>query len=893
VLAAGVVLLLVGLTSSVLLEAGPLGLWSGRVVGLQGGRKAVEEEEDTPTPKKKIRIVDEEEKPAAAKPKERTTDLARAYRDSTNIHVRDLYFPLLVPADQVTLKKTTGVTISGSRLPKGTLAVEPIGVFVANPKELKDSLAVNILDASGKTVRSETFTRGMLAAIRYYEQVAMDQVQKFLDLRLETLRMDGEHYLSKYDQLLAAEVALGAVLRFHQSARLRDIRKGDEWEAIEDALRDKLLAVLLGQLEQLTEARSWDEGFSLTRRVMETFRREKDKKQIAVPLAKLLEKALQDTTYSAERLRDARRRLRDFEEEFPNAPQLEAIRKGLRDQAQQLFDQAKKFVKDDKKSEALALLRRAEDVYPELSGLRAYRIEIDAAYQILKVGMRELPTHLSPAWAVTDAELRAVDLLFESLVNLAPDRQGLLYYRPGLSEGRIKIVPLGREFKLPRGARWSDGEELTAGDLSFTVNLLKKADSRASAREAAAGDLLEKVRVGGDPYRARLIMRQGFINPLSLMSFKVVPARNRPHPDSIEFARKPISSGPFEYAGLGRGGRSSVIFRANPFYGVRAGKPGLPRIREIHFISTTDPVKDLERGVIDLALDLTAKEAATLRKNRKYDVPLPGDKSVNRRIFFLAVNNRKPGLNTAEVRIALARAINREELLDAHFRDKGLERPVHRALNGPYPARTWACNPELVNGRVPDSLDPFDEPAAKTGIQQAVLKGAPKQMRLTVKYPTGDKAVEDAITDLCGRVNKLLSGVELVPERRTPQDLRSDVELAHDYDLAYYWYDFPDETFWLMPLLGPSGRASGENYLGYNGLLVNRIQGATNRRHFTDVRRDAQSIHRLFLEGEMPFIPLWQLDPLYASKVDEVEMLPFDPYHIFARIEHWRVKHGS
>ena len=43
----------------------------------------------------------------------------------------------------------------------------------------------------------------------------------------------------------------------------------------------------------------------------------------------------------------------------------------------------------------------------------------------------------------------------------------------------------------------------------------------------------------------------------------------------------------------------------------------------------------------------------------------------------------------------------------------------------------------------------------------------------------------------------------------------------------------------------------------------------------------------------MPFVPLWQLDPLVASKKGEVDMVPFDPHHIFARIEQWRVKHGG
>ena len=53
------------------------------------------------------------------------------------------------------------------------------------------------------------------------------------------------------------------------------------------------------------------------------------------------------------------RNLMRFEEEFPDNKELEPIRKGLREQAKSLFDQARELVKDDKKSQALLLLRKA------------------------------------------------------------------------------------------------------------------------------------------------------------------------------------------------------------------------------------------------------------------------------------------------------------------------------------------------------------------------------------------------------------------------------------------------------------------------------------------------------------------------------------------------------
>jgi ABC-type oligopeptide transport system substrate-binding subunit len=895
VLAASVVLVLLAVTGNVVLQAGPALLWSGLVAGFQPARKTVEEEEDDPaasrTKAKKIRPVDEPVKPQTPQAPVATTDLARAAREAKHPEIKGLYTSLLHPADRLNLSKLGGVRIEGGASVDRTLLVSPLYDFVTDPKkELKKSLEVRVVDDEGKYLRTEKVNPLRITSIRYYEQFAIDEVSRVLESKK----------LSRYDQLSTAEVALGAVLRFHQSAREQGIRGKEGWDTIENALRDKLLDVQLKQLDQMIEAKSWDAAFELTLRLAETYTLRKHHDLIAKPLGRLLEKAVADPDYAKDRFHDARRRLRTFEDQFPGSKVLEPIRVSLREQAKSLFEQAKQLVKQKKKAQALLLLREAEQIWPELQGLREYRIEIDSSYQILRVGVRELPKYMSPAWAVTDSEVRAVDLLFESLVTLTPDGDGVSYYQPALAEGRVRVVSLGREFKLPRAAQWSDRQDLTSGDLSFTIEMLKQ--GKGTGRSSVWGRLLKQVRPRGDPFRVKLTMEQGYIDPLALMSFKVLPARTRPDqdPDGQVFAEKPISSGPFQYtpgAG-GRGqdkGRSAVFFRANPSYGVRGSKLGLPLIREVHFIHSTDPVKELEGGLLDLALDLTAEQAARLREAGNCDVPLPGEKSVNRRIYFLAVNHRKTALASADFRIALARAINREELLDKHFRGdgKGLGRQVHRALGGPYPARSWACDPALVNRNDKNSLDPFDPIMAKASLTQALSKLRVKEvLPLRVKYPSNDPQARAAVEDLCTRVNKILPGVRLLPEARDPYQLRVDVEQTHSFELAYCWYDFPDETFWLMPLLGPNRRSGDENFLGYNGALVNRVQSATDLRNFAQVRRHAQGMHKQFLEGEMPFIPLWQLDPLFASKKGEVEMVQSDPHHLFSRIEHWRVKHS-
>lgn len=905
--------LLSGVLASSLVDAGDAaggGVRQKKAEGDTKKKRAEEEEDEKPTKPGKKRTEDEDERPAKsgigklnedAEKQARVASggLTEAAKRTEHKRVKGLFYKLAVEHDLVTLKSFRGVTIEGNRT-GGSVRVKPLPEYVSDPGEQKGSLNYSVIDEEGTVTKEDRASYGNIQSIRYYEQIAVEEVKDFLKEKLSSYNANHPLFLGRYNQLLAAEQALAFAMRFHQAARETEQRKGDAWDAVEAPLRTQLLEVQLEQMTELAEAKSWDAAFALSRRLVDTYNRSGDHKVIAPPLVDLLRKALRDPSFSQERLKEARARLRFLEDQFPNSEVIKPLSESLQSQAANYFDRAKTLWDQGKKAEAKAALTLAEETWPELTGLRGFRIKIDQEYQVLEVGVRALPTYLSPGWAFTDSELRAVELMFESLVSRTPDEQGLSYYRPALAVQPPEVLALAREFTLPRNANWSDGKPLGVSDLRHTVQLLQ--DGRKLAgRSPAWGDMLDgNVSANKDPFRAKLKLKQGLIEPLAAMSFKLLPQRTGAlDPTERPFAQNPtVTSGPFVFAGRKTDlatSRPYVGFEANPYYGVRGNKLNLPRIREIRLYQTTDPVQDLRQKQLDLALDLTAEQAAELRKSPDVAVPLPKATTPNRRIWYLAVNNQRGALGTADVRIALARAINREQLLDDHFR-KGLGREVHRALNGPYPAGSWACNPDanMRNRTDNTSLDPFDADLAQAKLRKVLTDGGKKDAKLafTVKYATGDKAAEEAVKALCGQVAATLPEVTLKPEPRQPHDLRTDVEETHNYDLAYYHHDFIDETLWLMPLLGPSGRKGGEGSLRYAGSLIGKIKSADLKRDFAQVRQDAHVIHREFLEQDMPLIPLWQLDALYGYRREKVEMPPVDAQLMFTRVEEWRVLGG-
>jgi ABC-type oligopeptide transport system substrate-binding subunit len=855
-------------------------------------KKRDEEEEENPKKRKIIRVEEDAKPPTPARPEAAPViDLAQAARQAKHPAVKELFQTLAVPHDVVTFKAFSRIE---SQNREKRINVEPIPPFVGNnPTGLKNKIDLRPFDDDWRLQKAEPHSPGTIKSIQPYEQVAHDAVKQFLANGFERLQPGDKRYLSAYDQQVYAGQALTAALRFHESARSRGARKGEEWDGVKDQLSQYLLLVSLEQLQELAKAKDWEAAFELGRQLSEKYPDAADQKQIAQPLSKLLTEALDSRSFTGDKLREVRERWRQLARQFPGTPAVEQLNTSLRKQAEALFDLAKQLDADKKEpARVQELLKQAEETWPELPGLRAYRLKRAIEYPILRVGVRELPEYLSPSLAYTGAEVRAVELLFEGLMKASPDAAGAVSYRPGLAEGRARVTALGREFQLPADAFWSNGKQVTVADIRYTLRQWRQ--GHGTGRSVAWGDLFaerDEVTSRGDPPRVTVHLRQGCPDPLALMTFKIVPQPSLLPGDLRQadgnvaekaFARRPIGSGPYHLDSSrfsDEHGRSCLIFLAN----FRPGGLVQPSIQEIRFYKTNDPVKELKDETLDLVLDLSPEQAKGVKESLA-NVVLSRPASSNRRVYFLAVNHRNQALQNPAVRRALALAINREQLLDEHFR-KGLGAAYHKALDGPYPARSWALNPVLKK-RETESLDLFDRDLALGLLQEA--KGISRPVTLSLKYPDDDNVLDNAMKALAEQVEKNTGGaIQLQLQTLKPHELREAVEGTHSYDLAYYHYDYPDETFWLGPLLGPRALPQGGNYLGYQGDVSLRVQNALAYRDFSELQKEARKTHEKLLT-EMPLIPLWQLDPLIALQA-HVKPVSFDPWLVFTDIEQWRL----
>jgi ABC-type transport system substrate-binding protein len=829
-----------------------LTLGGGLAVGIaaQTKKPPIEEEEPVKTakPKKPVRVEEDEtdtKQKADQNEAPGLPDLALEADQASQPTLRALYRDLAVPYDLVTWKN------------QHQTRVAPVSDYVGASPNPAASINLRFYDSKWHRAQMVQEPLKGIDRIDHYEEIALGRVERFL-----AAPPDSQKPLSPLEKTLAAEKVLAAVLRFHDAAVEDHQREGAPWTSLRDRLRESLLKIQMERLHTLVDSGDWKEAFALATRLARTYPEEKNQQQLAQSLGRMIEQSMRAKDY-----KEAQFRLQLLEGKFPNSTAIDQIRNGLRLRAEQLLAQAHEKEKLNDRDGAMSLVSTAESIWPALPGLQDYRLTLtNALPPTLEVGVRDLPEKMSPAEAATDSERQAVELMFESLVKMVEDERDGETYEPGLAQCCPRVVPMGRSFQLVRDAYWSDSDGKTgrvnAGDVWNTVQFMKKGGS--PFYDPAWAELVEMLPVR-DASQVTLRLHQGFLEPLSLMSFKILP----PQAEALDFAERPIGSGPFKYQG--REGEAAV-FVANHNYN-RAGKVGQPQIRKIRFFHSANPPEDFNAGRLHVLLDLPTELTRHLRDLANVDVLTLR----NRRIFFLAANYLHPPLKNDHLRKALAHAINREQILNDVFRAhlKGVPDAPHRPLNGPYPPGSWAYKPGPA---LP--ADPYSPPLARALTDQYI----PKRPTLHLKYPNDDDRVKRACEAIRSQVMES-TGIELVLEPRSPHELRQEVE-GHNYELAYYHFDYPSDVFWLWPLF--DGAA---NYLGYSdGELESAFQKAMGRRDFKEIQELTHNIHQIFY-AKMPFIPLWQLDTHIAIHKDvKYDQRRLNPLLVFTNVEQWKLE---
>lgn len=287
----------------------------------------------------------------------------------------------------------------------------------------------------------------------------------------------------------------------------------------------------------------------------------------------------------------------------------------------------------------------------------------------LTIALQLEPPHLDP----TSAAAGAIDSVlysnvFEGLTRFAPDGTIL----PGLArDWTISDDGLIYTFALHDGVTFHDGTAMDGNDVKFSLDRAR-ADDSVNAQKALFADIAEVTVI--DPLNVQITLAQpngAFLFNLAWGDAVIVA------PESIDDIKSnPVGTGAFQFQNWVQGDRIDLI--AYPDYW--GTKPALSAATFRFISDPTAAFAAMMTQDIDAFAGFPAPE--NLRQfaaDPRFQVLVGSTEGET----ILAMNNKQPPFDNAEVREAVAHAIDRQSIIDGAMFGLGTPIGTHFAPHNP------------------------------------------------------------------------------------------------------------------------------------------------------------------------------------------------------------------
>ena len=266
--------------------------------------------------------------------------------------------------------------------------------------------------------------------------------------------------------------------------------------------------------------------------------------------------------------------------------------------------------------------------------------------------------------------------------------------RPFLAEA-YEISPDGLTytFKLRKGVKFHNGEEMKASDVLFTIEYGKDCPNSSEFC-----NLVKSMQIVDD-YTLKLTVEYPTANFLLQLCCDQFPIYSEKAVKSVTtYGQNPIGTGAYKFVSHDAG--TKLEFEAFQDYFL-----GAPPIKRLIYKVLPDPFTAgvaLETGDVDLIWSSTAATIATLKQNK--DLVIKADPSI--RVNFVSMNNEVKPFSDVRIRRAVNYAIDRQAIVD--IVDEGMSNPVN------FMAMPW-----MAGYAAPDTRYSVDLDKAKSLMREA------------------------------------------------------------------------------------------------------------------------------------------------------------------------------
>ncbi|MGQ0570999.1 MAG: ABC transporter substrate-binding protein [Armatimonadota bacterium] len=209
------------------------------------------------------------------------------------------------------------------------------------------------------------------------------------------------------------------------------------------------------------------------------------------------------------------------------------------------------------------------------------------------------------------------------------------------------------EFKIREGVKFTNGEEMDAAAVKFSLDRIRRPDLRTPLAIYARS--FREIQVV-DKYTVRVMTPiPAPVLPLYMTRIGIVPPRYLQERGDEEFGRTPIGTGPYKLDRWVRGER--VVLSANESYW--GGRPSAPRLVWRYIPENATRVAALGSGEVHIAATLPYRDVAGMRSRGLNVIPVN-----TLRTMFVQFNLLKDRpLRNKKVRQALNYAVDKDVLI--------------------------------------------------------------------------------------------------------------------------------------------------------------------------------------------------------------------------------------
>ena len=466
----------------------------------------------------------------------------------------------------------------------------------------------------------------------------------------------------------------------------------------------------------------------------------------------------------------------------------------------------------------------------------------------LVVGIESYPLQLDPRFATDANAVRIGGLIYDSL--LRADQQSRL--SPQLASTWEMADDRTYIFELHNNVKFHDGTPLTAADVKYTYDSIRRQDTLSPKR-----GLLEPLSSIEIIDNHRLVFRLTSPQPafVEQFTFGIVPQGSPPPLAGRE--RPPAGSGPFKFHSNIRG--EQFIVDANPGYW-----GGAPRLERIKFRAIPDAlvrVLEFKNQQIDfMQNDLEPDMLPWLTRNAGAQI----NAQLGTTFQYIGINMEHAILRQTKVRQAIALAIDRTAIIRHILKDSAIAaNSLLSPLNWAYDATTrqWPHDP----ARARSLLD-------NAGFRDPDGDGPRPRFRLSFKTTNVDlrRRIAEILKDQLARV-----GIELEIRSYEWGTFYGDIKKGnfHLYSLA--WVGILDPDIYYQLFHSSSIPPNGDNRGRYRNNELDRLLEKGRRTADATERKAVYGRVQQLLAEELPYIPLWWWKNTVVSQSKVAGFVPY------------------